>query len=615
MASETAGGYMGKILRVDLSREQISEESLDNETLRKYVGGAGLGAKYLNEEVPPGVEWSDPENRLMFFTGPLSGTNLSGAGIISVVSKGPKTNMAGSSQANGYFAAFLKFAGYDGVIVQGKANRWLYLHVHDGTAELHDAQQLVGKDTWATEDAIKEGLRRQSSVYSIGPAGENLVHFAGILGDKGHSASHNGLGAVMGSKKLKAIVAERGRRAVPIANAAEQSKGAKTLNANAKKASEMMGKWGTMMGYPMLHKGGQLPVKNYTTSVFDAVDKFNAQYLRETFKATPTTCWACRIAHCRITEVTEGPYKGYIGEEPEYEGMAAMSAAIGQTDVGATVMLGDTIDKLGMDINESGYIIGWLMECYEKGLIKKDLYDGIEMNWGNAESTLEMLKRIASRQGNANIWADGVKKAAEKIGGEAQECAIYTEKGASPRGHDHRARWGEMIDTCMSNTGTVEVGPGIPVMKELGQEPVQDPFDAMEVSTMNAKTNGRRLFEDSLALCFFCNSDMSLAVDLLNATTGWEFDVQEAMDVGKRIVNTLRVFGFRHGLTKEMEVPSKRYGSTPIDGPAEGRAIMPQWEALRSNYYKTMGWDPETGKPLPETLEKLGLANLIPYLK
>jgi aldehyde:ferredoxin oxidoreductase len=615
LAVKAIGGYMGRILRVDLGSEQISEESLDNETLRKYVGGTGLGAKYLYEEVPPGVEWSDADNRIMFFTGPLSGTKVSGSGTFSVVSKGPMTNMAGTSQANGYFGAFLKFAGFDGIIVQGAAKGWLYLHIHDGTAELRDAQHLQGKDTWETEDTIKQELSRQCSVYSIGPAGENLVRFAAIVGDHGHVAAHNGLGAVMGSKKLKAIAAERGRKAVTIAEPARLSKLAKTFSENAQKAMPTLSVWGTAEGFPILHSIGQLPVKNYTTSIFPYPDKFGGEYLRTHFKATPTTCWACRMSHCRMTEVTEGPYTGFVGEEPEYEGLAAMGSVIGQTDPGATVMLGNQVDRLGMDINESGWLIGWLMECYEKGLLKKDDLDGIEMNWGDAEATLAMLKRIAHRQGSGNLWAEGVKRASEKIGGEAANCAIYAQKGASPRGHDHRARWNEMIDTCLSNTSTIEVGPGIPIAKELGIPPLKDPFDAIEVSTMNAKANGRRIFEDSLVVCFLCNPDLQSSTDLLSAATGWDFDVWKAMDVGRRIVNQLRVFNFRHGLTKEIEAPSVRYGSSPVDGPAQGKFIMPYWESLRSNYYRQMGWDPETGKPLPETLEGLGLGHLIPDLK
>jgi aldehyde:ferredoxin oxidoreductase len=236
------------------------------------------------------------------------------------------------------------------------------------------------------------------------------------------------------------------------------------------------------------------------------------------------------------------------------------------------------------------------------------------MTRGNAEATLAMLKKIAHRDGCVDIFAEGVKRAAEKVGGEAQKCAVYTLKGATPRGHDHRARWAEMIDTCTSNTGTIEIGPGVPIIKELGMTPLKDPFDAMEVSTMNAKVNGRRMLEDSLAICILTSQDFQLEVDALNAATGFDFTVQEAVDVGRRAVNQLRVFSFRHGLNKDIEVPSLRYGSVPVDGPQEGKSLMPHWDALRSNYYQNMGWDPETGKPLPETLEKLGLARLIPDL-
>jgi aldehyde:ferredoxin oxidoreductase len=609
------GGYAGKFLRVDLSNRQISEERLGEETLRKYIGGTALGTWYLYEEVPPGVEWHDPENRIMFFTGPLSGTRVGGSGIFSVISKGAATNLAGSTQANGYFAAFLKFCGFDGIIVQGQAEEWSYIHVHDGGAEIRSAEHLVGKDTWETEDAIKRELKTRSSVYSIGPAGENLVRFACIVGDHGHVAAHNGLGAVMGSKKLKAIAVERGRHPITLADPAGLTDIARSIYELTLKAMPNLSKWGTAEGYPILYRAGQLPVKNYTTNLFSDFEKFSGEYLRTNFKNTPTGCWACRFAHCRMTEVTEGPYTGYVGDEPEYEGLAAMSSVIGQTDPGAAIMLGDTIDRLGMDVNEAGYMIGWIMECYEKGFLKKDDVDGLEMTWGNVEATLAMLKKIARREGCGNFFAEGVKRAAEKIGGEAQNCAVYTLKGATPRGHDHRARWAELIDTCLSNTGTIEVGPGVPIIKELGQTPLKDPFDAMEVSRMNAMVNGRRIVEDSLILCILTSHDFKLEVDALNAATGFNLSIQETLDVGRRAVNQLRVFNFRHGLTKKMEMPSVRYGSTPVDGPQQGRSIMPYWEALRSNYYLNMGWDPETGQPLPETLERLGLAHLILDLK
>jgi aldehyde:ferredoxin oxidoreductase len=292
-----------------------------------------------------------------------------------------------------------------------------------------------------------------------------------------------------------------------------------------------------------------------------------------------------------------------------------MGSLIAQTDPATTIFLCNQVDRLGMDINESGYVIAWIMECYEKGYLKKSDLDGIEMTWGDGKAVLEMLKRIAQRQGCGDLFADGVKRASEKIGGAAADCAVYTMKGASPRTHDHRANWPELIDTCLSNTGTIEVTGGAPKPDELGLTPVQDPSNPVEVAAMNAKLNGKGQFLDSLPLCRFCMPDFKSPIETLNIITGWSFDIPEAMDAGRRVVNQFRAFNIRHGLTKQMEAPSVRYGSTPADGPAQGKAIMPQWEALRRSYYEGMGWDPETGKPLPETLSKLGLESLIPGLK
>ena len=566
-----------RILRVDLGNGQIQEERIKPEVARKYVGGTGLGAKFLYEEVPPGIEWSDPKNRIMMCTGPLAGTKVVGSGTFSVVSKGPMTNLAGTSQANGFFGAFLRFSGFDGILIQGASKKWSHLHIHDGKAELHDAEHLAGKDTWETEDTVRSelGLGRRCSIYSIGPAGENLVRFAGITGDHGHVAAHNGMGAVMGSKKLKAISVERGKTAIAVAEPALLSKAAKDLFDHAMKADPMFSKWGTAFAFLPLTPVGALPVRNYTTNIFPEYEKFAGEYLRTHFKVKPAPCWACGISHCHMMEVTEGPYKGFAGEEPEYECLAAMGPVIGQSDPGTAVMLANLVDRLGMDVNESGWVVGWLMECYEKGFLKRNDLDGIEMTWGNAEATVEMLKKIAHREGCGKLWAEGVKRAAETIGGEALNRAVYTQKGASPRGHDHRGNWAEMIDTCHSNTSTIESTGGLAQPQQLGFPPIQNRFDPLEVLTQNARLNGRRVFEDTLGACRFCISDFQLTIDCLNAITGWEFDIPEAMDVGRRIINQLRVFNFRNGLTKEVEAPSSRYGSTPVDGPVKGISIMP----------------------------------------
>jgi aldehyde:ferredoxin oxidoreductase len=609
MAAE--GSYTLRILRLNLSTGKVSEEIIDGDTTRKYIGGTGLATKYLWEEVPAGVEWSDPENRIAFFTGPLAGTRMCGSGTFSVTTKGACTNMAGTSQANGFFGAFMRFNGIDGVIVEGAAKKWTRLHIREGRIELLDASHLLGKDTWETEDAVKQEVGKRCSVFSIGPAGENLVRFSAIVGDRGHVAAHNGVGAVMASKKIKCLSVERGDVKPRVVDPEGLQKAAKELVELVKKVDPGLVKFGTNFGFVPLGPMGAVPIKNYTTNIFPEIDQFKGEYLRSHFTMKPSPCWACAIAHCRMVEITEGPYKGFVGEEPEYEGMAAMGPVIGQTDPAAAIVLGNVVDRLGLDINESGYMIGMIMECYEKGILKKEDLDGVEMNWGNVEGAIAMLKKIANREGCGKMFAEGVKRSAEKLGPEVMGLAVYTQKGASPRGHDHRAHWMEFIDTCLSNTGTVETSGHMFNPPNLGLEPVKDRFDPIAMSTQNAKLNGGRNFEDSLGICRLCTPSLKLSLECLNAVTGWDFQVPDAVEFGLRIVNLMRMFNFRHGLTKEMEGPSERYGSTPVDGPAKGISIGVHWDRIRDNYYEQMGWDVGTGKPLPETLKKLGLGQLV----
>ncbi|MFH0846494.1 MAG: aldehyde ferredoxin oxidoreductase C-terminal domain-containing protein [Chloroflexota bacterium] len=610
-------GYAGKILRVDLTSEKITEEKLDEKTLRKYVGGTSLAAKYLYDEVPAKADWSSPENRLMFFSGPLTGTRVGGSGTISIVTKGANTNMSASSQANGYFATFMKFSGFDGVIVQGIAKRWLYLYLHEGKAELREASSLIGVNTWVIGDKIAEELKltpAQLSVIGIGPAGENLVKFAAIAGDKGHVAAHSGIGAVMGSKKLKAVAAARSGKVVNVKDAESLADAAQAIFEHAKAVGGGGGYlWGTIGGVGA--RSPQLPIKNYTTNIYPISeadwDKYKAPYIRQTFGVGRKPCWACQRHHCYMFKIPDGPYAGYETEEPEYESMASFGPATGVTDVSSTIMLAGENDALGMDCNESGWVIGLVMECYEKGLLTKDDCDGLEMKWGNVAATKEMLYKIANRDGFGDILAEGAMRAAKRIGGDAPKFAIHTMKGTAPRGHDHRITWNELFDTCFSNTGTIEATGGMPQPDQLGFKPVTDPHNWEHVITENANLNGRRLFEDSLVVCRQACQELGLDIEALNAATGWNFTKDEAMAVGRRAVNQLRMYNFRCGLKPEMEAPSPRYGSAVPDGPSKGLSTAQDWDKIRTRYYELMGWDKKTGKPLPETLKKLGLEHTV----
>jgi aldehyde:ferredoxin oxidoreductase len=362
--------------------------------------------------------------------------------------------------------------------------------------------------------------------------------------------------------------------------------------------------------YPILHGLGGLPVKNLTTNIFPENEKFSGQYLRSHFEEKPKSCYACTWAHNRWMKISDGPYAGFEGEEPEYEQLAAMGSLIGQPDPAAAVVLADLIDRLGMDANESGWVTSWVMECYEKGYLNKDDLDGLEMTWGNVAATHSLLEKIARREGVGNMLAEGVKRAAEKIGGAALSCAVYTQKGNTPRGHDHRALWLELFDTALSNTGTIETTGGSLRAEQHGLKPISNPFDWEQVVNQNARTSGRRIFEDCLGICRFPAEDIRLVINCVNAGTGWELTLDEAMIIGKRVINLLCIFNHRCGITADLNAPSERYSSAPVDGPAQGLSIHGMWANVTKRYYEIMGWDSEKGYPLQSTLKELGLADV-----
>jgi len=609
------GGYAGKILRVNLRDRSFFDEPLNDDFMRQYIGGAGFGASYLCRENPDHAKWSDPQNRIIFANGPLSGSSIRGSGTICVTSKGPMTDLAGSSQGNGFMGAFLKSCGYDGIVIQGCADSWSYLLIREEKVELREASHLIGKDTLETQELIRRelGVKGGVSIFCIGPAAEKGVRYSVIMGDGTHTVSKNGLGAVLASKHLKGLVIVRGEFKPQLWNEGMLQKISKELHEKAIHYKDgLIHKWGTNGTFTPQLLLGCLPVKNYTTNLFPEHEKMNGQYVRTHFERTGRVpCYNCGIHHNLLLRVTEGPYRGFVAEEPEYEAFAAFGPQIGQTDAGAVFVLTDLADRLGIDVNEAGWVLGWVMECYEKGILTKKDTDGIEMNWGNTESVRKMLHRIANREGIGDLLAEGVKRASEEIGGQAVTMAVCTRKGSTPRGHDHRGRWSEMLDTCFTNTSTLEATYAGVWPHELKMPPTHDLFSPWEVPTINALVNGWHIFEDCVGVCRFNLKSPQLLIDALNEATHFDLSLSGAIKIGKRVVNTLRVFNLRNGLTRDMEVPSPRYGSTPIDGPAEGIGIMRYWDSIANVYYRLMGWDPETGKPTAETLRDLDLEDLV----
>lgn len=604
-------GYSGKVLRVDLTKSVVHTEDLPPKVIEGYLGGVGFGSHYLNAENPDGVRWLDPDNRFILANGPFSNTPVHGSGTVCFVTKGPMTHLAVSTQANGYIGAWLKSCGYDAVVIQGCAPHWSYLYIGPEGVEIKDGRHLLGKDTIETQDELKREVGRTKgvSVYCIGPAGENKVRFSVIIGDGTHAGSKGGVGAVMGSKNLKAIVVCRGKVKPNIYDRSQLVSIAKELHEGA--ITYLNGsrhKYGTNGTFSRLHEIGGLPVKNYTTNLFPDHEKMDGRYVRSHFKTLRRKlCFNCGVNHIYEREVTEGPFKGLVAEEPEYEAFAAFGSVIGQADAGAVFYLNDLADRAGIDVNETGWVLGWVMECYEKGILKPSDVEGLDMSWGQVESAATLIRKIATRRGVGDLLAEGVKRAAEKVGGEAVSMAVCTVKGATPRGHDHRARWPELVDTCLTNTSTLEATfVGVrPHM--LDMPPVHDGFSPWEVPLINAHQNGWAMIEDCLGACRFNLNYPKIVLSAYNALTNAERSLEDMLVIGKRIVNVLRLFNLRNGLTPEIEIPSPRYGSAPVDGPAEGHRILDHWSTIREIYYKNMGWDAQTGVPLPGTLEALGL--------
>jgi aldehyde:ferredoxin oxidoreductase len=609
--------YAGRLLRVDLTGKKCWAEPWAPEVMREWLGGAGLGALILYRETAAkggkaSVPWDHRDNRLILATGPLAGLPVWGTGALTVVTIGPMTKGPTSTQANGFFGTNLKYSGYDAIVIQGQSRDWVYLYINDDTVELRDARALVGQDTWETQDTLHRDLGlfgHQLSVYAIGPAGENLVRYAAIHGDYGHVASKNGCGAVMGKKRLKAVAIVRGTRALAAADYRGVIQAADDIahDLRTDPSAKSLYEYGTLPGVVNLGKLGVLPIKNYTTNIpYDDLTTWEAPKLREGFDHRGHQCNACGMHHCHMQVIRQGDWKGTIVDEPEYEGWSGCGWQIGATDKDGISWLNTEVDRACVDVNEFGWVCGWVMECQEKGYISADQL-GFRLLWGDIKGAHRLLQMISRREGFGDLLAEGVKRAAEKVGGPARDAAIYTVQGATPRGHDHRGRWDEMLDTCTGSTGTLE--SGVPVhVTELGLPARINPFDGEAVALQLAGIRGRRHFEDSLGICIFTGrTRLENLCRALSAATGWQYTVPDAMNFGRKTAALFRAVRLRCGIGPDRERPSPRYGSVPKDGPAKGQAVMDQWERMVGLWYEKVGYDRKTGRPLPQTLSELGL--------
>ncbi|MFH2011718.1 MAG: aldehyde ferredoxin oxidoreductase C-terminal domain-containing protein [Pseudomonadota bacterium] len=605
--------YAGRILRVDLSTCKISKEQFAPELLRQYIGGSGVGTKILYDEVPPGVGPFDAENRLVLSAGPLSGTSIPGSGTVSSVTKGAVNNMLACSQANGFFGARMRLAGYEIIIIQGKSLEWKYLWIHDGEAELRSADHLLGLGTFETEKRLKKELgQKKASVACIGPSGENLVRFSGIFCDRGHVASSNGPGAVMGSKKLKAISVFGKKTSMEGADKQKLgalARGDFTETAEKSLLGTMVSMQGTHGYFPGTYRRSCIGIKNLTTTIWPAIENCYPKNIRAKFKRKPYSCWRCTWGHCADIEVLEGPLAGYVGHEPEFESLSAWTCLQGIEDVATGIKLSTLNDSLGMDAKECGFAVSMAIECYEKGVIGPKETGGLELKWGNAEAIAQLLEDIAHRRGFGEVLADGVKRAAERIGGDAPNMAVWV-KGVAPHVHDSRGHWPLILGQMWGDTGSTMGGP-LPD-EEVGVGLIPS-WDGDAISTAGAKYISKDELKDMLGMCWFwISGKYGVVVEAIKLATGWDVTIEELFKASYRLANLQRAFNLRHGLEPDKDDKvSPRLSSPPVDGLAEGVALGPAYKQARQTYYRSMGWDEKTSKPLQETLRKLGLDGVI----
>lgn len=623
-------GYMGRILRINLSDKKIRKEQIPEDDTKKFLGGRGFCINILYHELPFGIDPLAPENKLVFASGPLSATGFPLNSRWIVAGKSPLTGIWGEATCGGTFAIQLRKAGYDALVVEGISDAPVYINIQDDEVEVKDAKSIWGKMTLDTEVMIAHELdlkRREDnpSIVCIGPAGERLVKIAAIMHTAHRAAGRTGLGAVMGSKKLKAI-AVRGTKKIPISNPERLREMIKEAVSECITDENLVNfsNHGQAGYVPSFQELGMLPTKNFQKGTFDHFEAISGQTMTETILKRKSTCSECPIACKRDVEVIEGPYAPinplYGG--PEYENVAALGSLLLISDLEAVSKENQYCNAYGLDTISTGNIIAWIMECYDRGIISKKDVDGVEASWGNIDAAMTLIKKIGEREGVGNLLAEGVKKAAAKIGRGSERYAVEV-KGLEIPMHEPRAKKGLGLSYATSNRGgchmqafhdsDMEQGNAAP---EIGVSKALDRHDTSRDKVhMIKKSQDWVAVTNSLLLCtspgwFGYNyTRPKFLTEVLNVITGWQFSVDNLMCIGERINNYCRCFNVREGISRKDDYLPPRFTEDSLpDGPSKGQRIPKrELEEMLDNYYHIRGWDKKTGHPTNQKLKELDL--------
>jgi len=623
-------GYNGRILRVNLTTGMIAEERPAEIVYRMYMGGSALSLYYLLKEQKPGVDPLGPENKLVFMSSVISGAPLAGLTRYTVASRSPLTSAFGEAEAGGFWGPELKMAGFDGVIIEGRSPQPVYLWIKDGKAEIRDAAKIWGKDTGEAERLIREELGdNRIRVAQCGPAGEKMVRYACVVNELKHANGRTGMGAVMGSKNLRAIAA-RGAERLTLDNLEKVREIGKKVVELIKEAplAQNFKKYGTPFFVLPLNTSGILPTRNFQAGQFTGAEAISGETMTDTILVKTEGCYACAV-QCKRAVKVEGKYKAspeYGG--PEYETIASLGSFCGIDNLPAIAHGNELCNRWGIDTISTGVCIAFAMECTERGILTPQDTDGIDLRFGNVDGMLEMIRKIAFREGFGNILAEGVQRAAQKIGRGSEKYAMHI-KGQELPMHDPRGKHGLTLSYATSPTGADHIEAPHDtsfltdnlMLKAAKPAGVLEPSSALELGPRKIRqfvhTQQIWNFFNSLGVCNFAAAPYTafplvMLAEAVEAITGWNTSLYELMELGERTITMARMFNMREGLSsKDDYLPERLFESLEEGTPREKRIAKESFaEALRL-YYQALGWDSQTGVPTDGRLSFLGLDWLI----
>lgn len=610
-----ADGYAGKILRVDLTSEKITTENLNRDWAKQFIGGKGLGARYLFEELKPGIDPLSPDNILGIWTGPAAGTMVPLTSRFAIVTKSPLTGTFLDSYAGGFLAPEIKYSGFDAIIIKGRARKPVYLWVSDGKAEIRDAKNVWGKDTYKTEEIIrKEVGQKFARVASIGPAGEKLALISGVTADLTRNAARGGTGAVFGSKNLKAIAA-KGTMGVELDNMDEFVKMAKEMILkdvveNPDHAGMITD--GTPIIVDMSQNAGILPTKNWSSGEWEGASGINSEALKSRVLVRKKACFDCPIACGSWSRVRSGKFKGAATEGPEYETLGMCGSNCGIKNIEAVVKFVEECDRLGLDSISTGNVTGLAIDLYERGIITKKDTGGLELKWGNEEAYAQMPQLIANRKHIGDILADGAKRAAQKLDKGADKLVVEV-KGLEYPAYDPRGTISMALAYATSDRGACHLRAWPVAADAYGS---MDPWSPEGKAAICVEDQTRTSVKWSFIFCDFYSVNFANMAKYYTALTGIESSEEHMREVGRRIWNLTRAFNVREGFSRKDDTLPERMEKEPLpSGKTKGKNVpRADFEKMLDEYYKLWGWDNQ-GRPTKETLVAVGLKDIIPKLK